>query len=854
MTVSKQLKSCLIITYGPVPTPQYQTIEGGGMRAWGLAKGLEANGLDVVVGVNAGFPQNIQEHDGIRLVNWQLGDQFAELINSYDAVVISYCMGAESVFVAEHISPDIQLILDAYVPIYIEVSARESEDMDTEYSSYMADIGRFNKVLKRGDYFLCANEAQKTFYTGVLASLGIINPRSYRQERILTVPFGIHDIPAISGQNPYTGLGVKKSDFVVLWFGGLYPWFHVDELLGALKALAKNKSIKFVFVGGKNPFNPNPDFYKQYDQAVSFADSQGLTNKSVFFVDWVDFDKRVDWYAHADLVISLNQPGEENMYSWRTRVMDYVWGELAILTNGGDPLSEDLIKAQAAIRLPELSAEAITAAVTSAYENPSALASIKKAVKSLKPSYYWPSVTKLLASVVSEGELPYKDEHTYKKVLKLGDEPEAVVPNVQRTKLQKAISLPPKMLRYARRKGLLRSAKLGAELARTQLQKRQAAGKQRRYIFISHPLDNTGAPVVLLQIVKEFAIKYGGRNVQLVTPGILPHQQKEMRELGVKVDQAVFGLGFRFIRMQLGLRKNDFVLMNTVAIYDNYRDFIMLWLRNNRLSHAYWFIHEDIAQLPMIHKEFLDPKNIKQIHSLATSEKLTVLVPSKRIKQEYNELLGTKLVQATNLHVEVDEKYHKPRPAADYKTVNFLLQGTPGDGRKGHMIAIAAFNEFLTSYYQKDQSKYREFTLHFVSIADDYISQQVRSIGQTLLGKRLKFYPSMPKAKVLEVYAKCNAVVCCSLNETFALYVAEGMFMGHLVLRNNSAGVDEQLKDGVNGLFIDHTDVKQFAAQIEKILNKKTNSDQQLRDMGQASQKIIKAYSEHSYLLQLTKK
>lgn len=844
----------MVITYGPVPTPQYQTVEGGGMRAWGLAKGLQANGIDVVVGINQSFPQEIQEHEGIRLVNWQLDDQFTALINSYDAVIISYCMGAESVFVAEHINSEVQLILDAYVPIYIEVSARESEDMDVEFSSYMADIGRFNKVLKRGDYFLCANDAQKTFYTGVLASLGIINPRSYRQERILIVPFGIHNVPATPSKNPYQELGIKKSDFVVLWFGGLYPWFHVDELLGALKELSKNRSIKFVFVGGKNPFNPNPDFYKQYDQAVSFAEKNKLTNNSVYFVDWVDFDKRIDWYAHANLVISLNQPGEENMYSWRTRVMDYVWGELAILTNGGDPLSEDLIKLDAAIRLPELSASAITTAIKNSYENPSKLSLAKKAIIKLKPTYYWPAITKPLGSVVIEGQLPFKDEHNYKKDLKIGNEPEIALADKKRSKLQKALSVPPKAIRYARRKGLLKSAKLGADMARTQLSKRKLSKNQKRYVFISHPLDNTGAPVVLLQIVKEFAIKYGGKNIQLVTPGILPHQLKEMRELGVKVDKAVFGLGFRFIRLQLGIRKNDFVLMNTAAIYDNYRDFVLLWLKTGRLKHAYWFIHEDIAQLPIIHKEFLDEKNIKQVHELATKDKLTVLVPSARTRQEYNELLGTKLVRAINLHVEVDEKFKKPRKVSDYKTVNFLLQGTPSDGRKGHMIALAAFNEFLTSYYHKNPSNYREFTLHFVSIADDYISQQVRSIGKALLGNRLKIYPSMPKSDVLEVYSKCNAVVCCSLNETFALYVAEGMFMGHLVLRNNSAGMDEQLKDGVNGLFIDHTDVKQFATQIEKILNKNTFSDQHLKDMGQASQKIINAYSEHSYFQQLTKK
>ena len=72
--------------------------------------------------------------------------------------------------------------------------------------------------------------------------------------------------------------------------------------------------------------------------------------------------------------------------------------------------------------------------------------------------------------------------------------------------------------------------------------------------------------------------------------------------------------------------------------------------------------------------------------------------------------------------------------------------------------------------------------------------------------------------------------------------------MGHVVLRNNSAGVDEQLKEGVNGYGINHEDIKQFAGVIEKILNKDKSSNQDLQKMGLASQEIIKKYQEHGYL------
>ncbi|HMS92670.1 MAG TPA: hypothetical protein PKC05_04230, partial [Candidatus Saccharibacteria bacterium] len=81
-------KTCLVITYGPVPTSQYQTVEGGGMRVWGLAKGLKQNGVRVTVAVNNSFVQELDEFEGVKLVNWGLDEKFRDLINTYDSVII----------------------------------------------------------------------------------------------------------------------------------------------------------------------------------------------------------------------------------------------------------------------------------------------------------------------------------------------------------------------------------------------------------------------------------------------------------------------------------------------------------------------------------------------------------------------------------------------------------------------------------------------------------------------------------------------------------------------------------------------------------------------------------------------
>jgi glycosyltransferase involved in cell wall biosynthesis len=96
-------------------------------------------------------------------------------------------------------------------------------------------------------------------------------------------------------------------------------------------------------------------------------------------------------------------------------------------------------------------------------------------------------------------------------------------------------------------------------------------------------------------------------------------------------------------------------------------------------------------------------------------------------------------------------------------------------------------------------------------------------------------------------------VICCSFNEALPLYVIEGMSMGHVVVRNDVGGMEEQLHEGVNGFRIDSNDVRQFAGVLETILNTKTMPDQQLQSMGRASQRMIEELRITSYVDALEK-
>src|SRR5262249_13615254 len=228
----------------------------------------------------------------------------------------------------------------------------DSADVIREQTEFAREILFWTELLKRGDLFLCAHRAQELYYQGVLSAIGRINPLTYGRPMILTVPYGIYRDRPRADDRPVSRLvgGAAKK---VLWFGGIYPWFDARGLVDAVAGVNRRRPVRLIIVGARNPFNTSPDLLAKYRELAEYVRRPEYQDL-VVMQDWVDFNRRADWYLDADLVVMINRPGEENALSWRTRLVDYTWAGVPIATNGGDPLGEALIAAGAAARLTRL--------------------------------------------------------------------------------------------------------------------------------------------------------------------------------------------------------------------------------------------------------------------------------------------------------------------------------------------------------------------------------------------------------------------------------------------------------------------------------------------------------------------
>jgi glycosyltransferase involved in cell wall biosynthesis len=827
-------KSCIIFSQGPVPTPEHTKVEGGGLRCWGLAKGIIANNpnVSVTVAYYEDYKKEdfTEEYEGIHITTWNL-DTLPGLIANHDSVIVSYCMSELSVRTADLVGPDQQLILDCYVPIYVEVSARNTSDLDSEYRNFHHDVGRWGHVLRRGDVFLCASEPQKAYYKGVLSALGRINPVTYHDEMILIVPYGVYrDIPEVTEKPITKRLNGKKSK-KILWFGGIYPWFDIRVLIDAVNLLNEDIDTTLMIVGAKNPFNTHPDFVRKYDELIEYVEKSGAS-KFVELQDWIKFEDRADWYLDSDVVVVINQEGPENELAWRTRVVDFAWVNLPIITNGGDPFGEMLLSADAAARFTGLSKEAMADDLLKLLNDPTRLKTIRENLSGVRENLYWDVATQEVTEAILAHTRPADlTKYGYDVIT-----PQAGVRGKVTRIAVKARRLPG----YVRKHGVGTAYNAIRTIAVRKVQQRFPVLSQDgpRIVIVSHQLDMSGGPFVIMDFAKELRTMHPDLPIAFYTFNpVHTDNIAQLNRYGIRaqvfIDRAAV----------MDLRKGDVVVFNTVAHSDQLKEAVFSGLEHGRLAKLVWYVHEDEAEY------IFNTQETRRIRELMKNGKIEIVTPAVKIRDNYTEHFGHKEAISLQPYKLVSpDKYKRVLKAKDFTDkLSFILPGTMNDGRKGQLPLFYAFTEFYHGYYKKNPKAYRDFELVFVGVTDDFMSRQILKHADKALEGHLKIYPRVTKKENLDLVMKSNITVCYSMREALPLFVFEGMTAGHPILRNDSSGVDEQLVDGKNGYLLDSTDFQQVIEIIEKIINRSHTSDQELASMSKTSHGMAIAQEHNSY-------
>ncbi|MGH3744826.1 MAG: glycosyltransferase, partial [Mycobacteriales bacterium] len=237
------------------------------------------------------------------------------------------------------------IVVDIYDPMHLEQLEQDKHKDPVEHQAELTGTVRvLNDQLERGDFFLCATEEQRHFWLGQLAAVGRLNAANYNRDSSLqsllaVAPFGMAETKPARTRHAIKGVvpGIGDDDKVIMWGGGVYNWFDPLTLVLAVDKLRhEHDDIRLFFLGMKHP-NPNVPEMRMPWETRQLADRLGLTDSVVFFnEEWVDYNDRHNYLLDADVGVSTHFLHVETTFSFRTRMLDYLWAGLPIVATGGD--------------------------------------------------------------------------------------------------------------------------------------------------------------------------------------------------------------------------------------------------------------------------------------------------------------------------------------------------------------------------------------------------------------------------------------------------------------------------------------------------------------------------------------
>jgi glycosyltransferase involved in cell wall biosynthesis len=373
--------------------PLTDAMPGPAIRAWHLAQELAAD-HEVVLAGTAGATRT---HPAMRVEGVD-GPALEELVGWADAVFAPTSVVRRHPVVVDSGKP---LAIDMYIPTHLEnLEAFGMSGDDEHFRAVAHQVQVINGDLGHGDFFLCASDRQRDFWLGSLASLGRVNPATYGDDPTLrrlidVVPFGMDPAPApaATGVLRRTFPAIGAGDPVVIWGGGVYNWFDPLSLLRGVDALkGRRPGLRLVFLGMRNP-NPGIPEMRMATALRTESDRLGLTGTHVFFNEgWVPYDRRGEWLAEADVAASTHLAHIETHFSFRTRVLDYLWAGRPMVLTGGDTLSERIAAAGFGVVVPPGDAGAIAAAIDRLLDDPPDPAGIRRFAE----GYAWATVAEPL--------------------------------------------------------------------------------------------------------------------------------------------------------------------------------------------------------------------------------------------------------------------------------------------------------------------------------------------------------------------------------------------------------------------------------------------------------------------------
>jgi glycosyltransferase involved in cell wall biosynthesis len=257
-----------------------------------------------------------------------------ELARGQDAVVCPQGLADEAADLARRLPAGCALAVDCYAPALVERALLGPGDL-----RFAAFRRRVLGALERADLLLVANQPQRAYVAGMLSALGRMAPER-TPPPVLLAPMGAPP-PQPAAADPATPL--------VLWYGGLWPWFDGATAIEAFAIVARElPAARLRILGGRHPRGEAPD---SLDAVLAAATTLGVRDR-VESLPWAAPRSLPDLLMQASCALCLAHDGIEHRLAQRTRLLDLLSAGVPFVCTQGDSLGARAVEAGAATAVP----------------------------------------------------------------------------------------------------------------------------------------------------------------------------------------------------------------------------------------------------------------------------------------------------------------------------------------------------------------------------------------------------------------------------------------------------------------------------------------------------------------------
>ena len=309
----------LVISGDILPFPGCPTT-GAGLRAWGLAKGLESCGHEVVAAMPKSATQNMASIPEELLPVLYTPEELPRFIAHHrpDVVVLQHW------WLANHLeaAPAYPVVIDFHGPLLLETQFQANPALEKLRRDKI-------RALHKADFFTCAGEKQRYYFFPWLMLAGC----DLRDDLIKAIPVSLSpDLPTHQNDG--------EPSFV---YGGVFlPWQDpIVSLRTLVETLETQQRGLLKFFGGKHPVVAVPT--GKFDELRAELQQ----SPRVRMQPMIPRDQLIQEYCRSHVAMDLMQRNAERELAFTTRTVEYLWCGLPVIYNNYAELSSYIAEYQA---------------------------------------------------------------------------------------------------------------------------------------------------------------------------------------------------------------------------------------------------------------------------------------------------------------------------------------------------------------------------------------------------------------------------------------------------------------------------------------------------------------------------